>query len=62
MRKREAIQPRNYIKRKPMYSFVQQAAMSHSLSESEQLPSGSKSVREHTKIIRAYLGGLTDSA
>jgi len=52
MRKREAIEPRNKLERKPMYSNLQQAAMRTRKRESAQVPSGSKSVASTQGITR----------
>jgi hypothetical protein len=54
MRKREAIEPRNKLERKPMYCCLQQAAMRTRKRESAQVPSGSES-SETRKAQRGQL-------
>ena len=52
MRKREAIEPRNKLERKPMYCCLQQAVMRTRNRESAQVPSGSESVASAQGITR----------
>jgi hypothetical protein len=52
MRKREAIEPRNKLERKPMCFSPQQAAMCTRKRESTQVPSGSESVASARGITR----------
>jgi hypothetical protein len=61
MRKREAIQPRK-LYRAEVDAFLNAADSNTSFVKREWVGSvGVKERGEHTKVVRAYLGGLTDS-
>ena len=61
MRKREAIQPRKYIKRKSIPSSRSQTAMYNRKREVVQVPPGSIERGERAKVIPVYLGDLAGS-
>jgi len=62
MRKREAIQPRKYVKWKPRFSPKPQAAMNQPIGETGTGSTGVPERGEYAKVRQAYLGGLTGSA
>lgn len=62
MRKREAIQPRKLYRAEADAVLYAAGSNVYSISKNTQVPPGSIERGERAKVVRVYLGGLTDSA